>query len=152
MILDRIENLPLYEQVITGARKIADAFSVSEPGSAPCEVREKNYATKPDEKRRFEVHFHTIDLMMVKEGAETIHLCAMDTLTPAEDLPGGADGRKMDGAPQGTGVELHAGWFCAIFPGEAHMVAGMIHGVQTNVSKWVVKVPCAPAFAVKEER
>ena len=78
MILDRIEKLPLYEHVIPFAGKIAEAFAADNPANAPCEVREKEYAVKPDEKRRFEVHFHTIDLMIAKEGAEVIHICPMD--------------------------------------------------------------------------
>ena len=151
MILDRIEKLPLYEHVIPFAGKIAEAFAADNPANAPCEVREKEYAVKPDEKRRFEVYFHTIDLMIAKEGAEVIHICPMECVTPAEALAGGADGRKMDGGPCGTPAELHAGWFCAIFPGEAHMVGGKLHGEDGSISKWVVKVPCTAEFACNDK-
>ena len=148
MILDKISNLPLYAAVIPDAARIAAAYAAGAPADAPCEVREKAYATKADGQRRFEVHFHTIDLMMAREGAEVIHLCPAETLVPAEALPGGADGRKLDGAPQGTAALLAAGYFCAIFPGEAHMVGGMVDGAPGSISKWVVKAPCAPDFAV----
>lgn len=148
MILDRIENLPLYESVIPNAGRIAAAFAAASPAQAPCEVREKAYAAKADEKRRFEVHFHTIDLMIAHSGAEVIHLCSQDGLIPAEELPGGADGRKMDGAPQGTAVLLQGGFFCAIFPGEAHMVGGRPEGRESQIEKWVVKVPCTPEFKI----
>lgn len=148
MILDTISRLPLYASQIPGAGQIAAAFLEQAPKSAPCEVREKSYALKEDEKRRFEVHFHTIDLMIAGEGAEVIHLCPADQLTPAELLPGGADGRKMDGTPKGTAVQLEKGWFCAIFPGEAHMVGGKIGGKPGSVCKWVVKVPCTDEFAL----
>ena len=147
MIVDRIARLPLYADVIPGAKKIAEAFQENMPQEAPCEVREKSYATKDDQARRFEVHFHTIDLMMARSGAEVIHLCAQDELTPAEALPGGADGRKLDGGPRGTAVILEAGYFCAIFPGEAHMVGGHRDGQPGAVEKWVVKAPCPAAFA-----
>ncbi len=146
MILDSIERLPLYGQMIPGAARIAEAFSAKAPGEAGCVVRKKSYALKADEKRRFEVHFHTIDLMMAAEGMEVIHLCPMDRLAPAEDLADGADGRKMDGAPQGSAVVLEKGYFCAIFPGEAHMVGGMPGGKTGSIEKWVVKVPCTDSF------
>ena len=148
MILDTISRLHLYESQIPGAAQIQKAFLSNEPQAAPCEVREKSYALKEDDKRRFEVHFRTIDLMMVREGAEVIHLCPAQRLVPAEFLPGGADGRKLDGAPTGTAVELEQGWFCAIFPGEAHMVGGKILNRPGHVMKWVVKAASPDEFAV----
>ena len=148
MILDQISRLSLYEREIPGASAIAAAFAAENPGAAPCEVREKAYALKEDSQRRFEVHGHTIDLMMAREGAEEIALCPDDRLEKAEALPGGADGRKLNGAPCGTRVQLEAGWFCAIFPGEAHMVGGRVPGAE-SVKKWVVKVPCPEAFCTE---
>jgi len=150
MIIDTIARLPLYASQIPGADRIAAAFAANDPAMAPCEVREKSYALKPDEKRRFEVHFHTIDLMMAREGAEIIHICPMEALTPAEPLPNGGDGRKLDGAPRGTAAELCAGYFCAIFPGEAHMVGGKTGGDEDSIAKWVVKAPCAAPFEVEQ--
>ncbi|MBR1408115.1 MAG: YhcH/YjgK/YiaL family protein [Clostridia bacterium] len=142
MILDRIERLPLYEDIIPGAKAAADAFARGEAAGAPFEIREKAYAAKADEKRRFEVHAHTIDLMIAKQGCEVIHICPQEELTPAEPLPNGADGHKLDGAPRGTAVLLSEGWFCAICPGEAHMVAGKPDGKESAIEKWVVKLPC----------
>ena len=146
MILDSITRLPLYEAQIPDAAKIAAAFAGADPGTAPCEVREKHYALKEDAKRRFEVHFHTIDLMIAREGAEIIHICPMGRLTPAEALPNGGDGCKLDGAPQGTAVMLERGSFCAILPGEAHMVGGKIGREEGFIDKWVVKVPATDAY------
>lgn len=149
MIIDSISRLALYEGLIPDAAKIAAAFAAQSAERAPYEVREKSYALKEDAKRRFEIHGHTIDLMMAKDGAETIHICPAQRLIPAEALPNGADGRKLDGAPQGSAVVLEAGCFCAIFPGEAHMVAGRIDGAEGSIAKWVVKVPCPEAFTVR---
>ncbi len=140
MILDRIENLPRYESVLPGAKKAAEAWLAGSP-DAPFEIREKAYAAKADEKRRFEVHDHTADLMIARSGSEVIHICPREELVPAEPLAGGADGRKLDGGPRGTAVLLCGGWFCAIFPGEAHMVAGRPEGRETRIDKWVVKLP-----------
>ncbi|MBR2662481.1 MAG: YhcH/YjgK/YiaL family protein [Clostridia bacterium] len=147
MILDLISRLPLYEAQIPGAAQIASAFLSGCPEAAPCEVQQKEYALKEDAKRRFEVHFHTIDLMISADGQEIIHLCPAEQLQPAEVLPNGADGRKMDGIPQGSAVILKKGYFCAIFPGEAHMVGGKEDHHDGQITKWVVKVPSTDVFS-----
>ena len=148
MILDSVLHLPLYEAQIPGAAQIADAFESAAPQETSCEVREKHYTLKDDAKRRFEVHYHTIDLMIARDGGEIIHICPMDRLAPAEALPNGGDGRKLDGAPQGTAVLLEQGYFCAILPGEAHMVGGKSGGEEGSIDKWVVKVPAPDAYLV----
>ena len=141
MILDMISRLPKYETLIPGAKQIVEAFLSQSPQMLTFEVREKNYAQKEDSQRRFEVHYHTIDLMIASEGTEVIHLCPAERLEPAEELPNGADGRKLDGPPQGTAVVLEKGYFCAIEPGEAHMVGGKNTDNPGEIKKWVVKVP-----------
>ena len=148
MILDRISNLKYYGELIPGAEAIAAAFEKNSPTDAGFEVREKGYKLKTDDKRRFEVHYHTIDLMMAKSGGEIIAVCPMESVEMAEALPDGGDGNKMNGAPCGTPVQLYAGYFCAIYPGEAHMVGGCLEG-ETEVSKWVVKVPCPDRFCIE---
>ena len=151
MIFDLISRLPMYESQIPGAGEIAAAYAGQVPGNAPCEVREKSYAPKLPEQRRFEVHFATIDLMMAKSGAEVIHLLPWKCLEPAERLANGADGRKLNGAPQGSAVTLESGYFCAIFPGEAHMVGGFAENEPEGISKWVVKVPAPERFHVEDD-
>ena len=150
MIVDMIQRLPLYEEQIPGVGQILEAFLSQDPAGAPCEVREKSYAQKEDGKRRFEVHFSTIDLMIAREGSEMIHICPMEDVTMSEALPNGADGRKLDGPPQGTAVVLKKGYFCAIFPGEAHMVGGKTGSPEGLIEKWVVKVPAPAAFCIEE--
>ena len=150
MILDNISRLPFYENQIPGAARIAAAFAAGDPSSCDVEIREKRYALKPDEKRRFEVHGRTIDLMMASEGEEIIHICSAEELEPAEVLPDGADGRKLNGSPRGTAVILREKYFCAIFPGEAHMVGGRIAGQEGILSKWVVKVPAPECFRTED--
>lgn len=153
MIVDSISRLPLYERLIPGAEQIAGAFAAGQPESAPCEVREKSYLPKTPEQRRFEVHFHTIDLMIAKAGAEVIHLIPWKRLESAEPLPNGADGRKLNGAPQGSAVTLEAGCFCAIFPGEAHMVGGPAdaENARGGIEKWVVKAPAPEPFRIEDD-
>lgn len=150
MIVDRISRLPFYENQIPGAGRIAAAFAAQAPEDSPCEVREKSYPPKNPEQRRFEVHFQTIDLMMAKSGAEVIHLLPWQRLSPAERLPNGADGRKLNGGPQGSAVILKAGYFCAIFPGEAHMVGGPAENAPEGIGKWVVKAPAPKEFCIED--
>ena len=140
MILDRIERLSVYEGMIPGAAMIYDAFLADDEKLTPHEVRRKSYMTKSDAQRRFEVHDRTVDLMLMKSGCEVIHVCPEDRLERAEELPGDADGRKLNGGPRGSAVEVCEGMFIAIFPGEAHMVAGMVKGETGPAEKWVVKI------------
>lgn len=144
MIVDKLSRLSLYDSVLPQAKTVASLLSAGSPAGAPFEVRVKAYDTKPDDKRRFEVHAHTIDLMIGLSGEEIIHVCPESCLDPAELLPNGADGRKLNGAPQGSAVLLSEGNFVALYPGEAHMVGGQIGGSARPIQKWVVKLPYEP--------
>ena len=149
MIMDTIERLPLYEELLPHARELSERFQTRQADGLPFEVRFKQYETKPDEKRKFEVHRHTIDLMMCFEGEEIIHICPENELQPGDPLPDGGDGMKLAGAPRGTAVVLQPGCFAAILPGEAHMVGGQTTaGTAGAVSKWVVKLPSPERFCV----
>ena len=142
MIIDTMERIALYEGVLPHAKEIAALWQAQSAEGASIEIRDKRYDTKPDAKRRFEVHARTIDLMIGFEGCEVIHICPQADLELAELLPNGADGMKMNGAPQGHAVQLRPGTFVAIYPGEAHMVGGQaLSGTAEPLHKWVVKIP-----------
>jgi len=142
MIVDTMDRIALYEGILPNAREIALLWLARSSEGASVEIRDKRYDTKPDHKRRFEVHAHTVDLMIGFEGSEVIHICHPDYLIPAEALPNGADGMKLDGDPQGHAVLLQPGTFVAIYPGEAHMVGGQaLPGKAESLHKWVVKLP-----------
>lgn len=142
MIVDSMDRIALYEGILPHAKEIAALWAAGSPDGAPFEVRQKAYDTKPDSARLFEVHDHTIDLMVGLEGEEIIHVCSADELTPGAPLPNGADGRKLVGGPRGSAVRLTAGHFVALYPGEAHMVGGQLaYGEPQPLKKWVVKLP-----------
>lgn len=142
MIIDTMERIALYESILPHAKEIAALWQTGCAEGAPVEIRDKRYDTKPDARRRYEVHAHTVDLMIGFEGREIIHICPQADLEPAEALPGGADGMKMNGFAQGHAVQLLPGTFVAIYPGEAHMVGGqVIPGTAEPLHKWVVKIP-----------
>ena len=142
MILDRMENIRVYTGVLPCAEECAKLFAAGSAEGASFEVRHKQYRTKDDSARKFEVHDRTIDLMACFSGSEVIHLCPESELLPGDPLPNGADGRKLVGAPRGSAILLKPGWFCAIYPGEAHMVGGH-PGEPMEIDKWVMKIPCA---------
>ncbi len=151
MILDHVTALCRYVQALPGVGQFARPIEKFDEGSLArlealgFQVLRKRYDTRDDGARRFEVHDHTVDLMVALEGSEIIHLCDPADLRSAEALPGGADGRKLDGGPQGSAVLLRAGQFIAIMPGEAHMVAGHPDGRPASIDKLVLKL------AVEEE-
>ncbi len=142
MIVDSMDRIALYEGILPHAREIAALWAARSPEGASVEVRQKAYETKPDGARLFEVHDHTIDLMVGLSGAEIIHVCPAGELAPGRPLPDGADGRKLIGGPRGSAVMLRPGYFVALYPGEAHMVGGQcVPGEAAPLEKWVVKLP-----------
>lgn len=142
MIADTMDRIALYEGILPKAKEIAALWAARSPEGASMEVRQKAYDTKADAARKFEVHDHTVDLMIGLSGSEVIHVCPADELEEGEPLPGGADGRKLIGGPRGSAVVLRAGHFVALYPGEAHMVGGqLVPGEAGPLEKWVVKLP-----------
>ena len=149
MIMDTVERLSLYEELLPYAKELSERFRTRHAEGLPFEVRFKEYETKPDEKRKFEVHRHTIDLMMCFEGEEIIHICPEEELQPGEPLLDGGDGMKLIGSPRGSVVLLKPGCFVAILPGEAHMVGGRTTAGEGGfISKWVVKLPSPERFCI----
>ena len=152
MIMDTVEKLPLYEGLIPYAKELSERFRTRNTEGFSFEVRFKEYETKADDKRKFEVHRHTIDLMMCFEGEEIIHICSEKELQPGEPLPDGGDGMKLIGAPRGSAVVIKPGCFVAIFPGEAHMVGGRTTADESgSISKWVVKLPSQGVLSCQEK-
>ena len=113
MITDRMERIGRYAGVLPHATEIARLFREGKPESeaAPLEVRDKRYETKADEKRQFEVHAHTIDLMIglarlpvpeihltEEEPDPALHVRIGQTATLGE-LSGQIQKAKADGIP-----------------------------------------------------
>ena len=139
MITDSMERIGLYEGIIPYAKELEARYRSGDTDGLPFEVRHKQYETKPEEKRQYEVHFHTIDLMVGLDGAETIDLAPMSALQPGVPLPNGGDGMKLVGGGRADTVRL-----------EAHRVGGQtVPGQAETLTKWVVKLPCPEAFCLK---
>ena len=137
MITDSMERIGLYEEIIPYAKELEARYRSGDTDGLPFEVRHKQYETKPEEKRQYEVHFHTIDL------------APMSALQPGVPLPNGGDGMKLVGGGRADTVRLEKGRFVAIYPGEAHRVGGQtVPGQAETLTKWVVKLPCPEAFCL----
>lgn len=150
MIADSMDRIGLYAGIIPYAEKLQTRYLSGDMDGLPFEVRHKQYETKPEEKRQYEVHFHTIDLMIGLDGAETIDLAPMSALQPGAPLPNGGDGMKLVGNGRADVVRLEKRRFVAIYPGEAHRVGGQIvPGKAETLTKLVVKLPCPEAFCLK---
>ena len=146
MIADSMERIGLYEGIIPYAKELEARYRSKDMDGLPFEVRHKQYETKPDEKRQYEVHFHTIDLMVGLDGAENIDLAPMSTLQSGAPLPNGSEGMKLVGSGKKDTVRLEK---VAIYPGEAHRVGGQIvPGQAETLTKWVVKLPAPEAFSL----
>ena len=135
MIADSMERIGLYEGIIPYAKELEARYRSGDTEGLPFEVRHKQYDTKPDEKRQYEVHFHTIDLMVGLDGAENIDLAPMEMLQSGAPLPGGGDGMKLVGGGRADPVRLEKGRFIAIYPGEAHRVGGQIARTARNADQ-----------------
>ena len=146
VIHDRITNLCQYVHVLPEVSRMARLLERFTEDTLPrlealgIQALRKAYDTRENSERRFEVHGHTIDLMLALGGSEVVHLCDPAELRPAQMLPNGADGQKLDGLPRGSAVRLKAGEFLAIMPGEAHMVAGHPEGQPAHIDKLVIKL------------
>ena len=103
-----------------------------------------SYTPAPAETRQFEVHKRYIDIQFLESGEELVHI------THGKPEPGNFDeGKDCGFYPKGmepdATVRLRPGFFCVIFPGEAHMPNVASTKAPTPVDKRVAKVS-AEAF------
>jgi YhcH/YjgK/YiaL family protein len=99
----------------------------------------QDYQSKRPEDGKWEVHRKYIDLQFVLSGRERFGYAqagrmAQDPYDDAKDIA------FLKG--EGTFLDLHAGDFVVVWPGEAHM-PGMAAGAQAAVRKIVVKIAVA---------
>ncbi len=98
----------------------------------------ETYSTKSSS--RFEAHRRFIDVQIIVEGTELVHLAPItDKFVQIEPYNETRDIEFMAGEVKDT-VLLHAGEFCVITPEWAHMPCMAVNG-SAPVKKVVVKVP-----------
>ncbi len=149
MIFDRTENAGRYENILPGiefAVKTAMEIPVSEisgdrPSLILSEKAKLNFCkfdTRPNEV--FEAHRIFADVMMVREGAETVFFTDTDTLSVTKAYSAENDILFGEtGNPCGRAV-LSPGYFAVFMPEDAHAPANHPAGETTHVLKIVGKI------------
>ena len=146
MILDRIENAALYQNIHARFKSAFDYIASIDIHSIPVGRREidganmyalvQEYNTKTTEEGKWEAHRRYIDLQYVVQGAEGIEYANI------HHLQQGVYDESKDFLPlNGTGsmLALNSGDFVLLFPEDAHM-PGMAFGDPAPVKKIVLKI------------
>lgn len=150
MILDKIENMPVYKDLLPGivtALEKAAAYTPDQYPGGRVDVDGDNlflllntYETHPAEDALFEAHQKYIDVMYMVEGEEIIYVKPTHKLS---DITKPYDGQidallaslDRDAAP----VRLTEGSFIVLFPQDAHAPA-CCDKVPQTVKKIIAKV------------
>ncbi len=149
MIFDALARLdryvaahPNFPEAFRELRRLLGALP--EPGRHPLESSGlvallSDYAPKPPEACRHEVHRRHIDIQVVVEGAEFIGCAPLEAVNSATPFDTEKDIGFFEHAPAG-GVVLRPGTFAIFFPEDAHQ-PGVSHDGYARVRKLVLKVP-----------
>ena len=145
MVLDRLENTYLYENLSENFRMVFHYLQKNDlkklaVGKYTLEngvyFMVQQYATKPVEAGKWEAHRKYIDIQLVLDGNERIGYAPITGLEEATAYEEEADVQFFEG--EGSLLQVPGGSFCIFFPEDAHMPG--IRGTD-NVPKIVVKIP-----------
>lgn len=153
MILDEIENIPVYKGVLpaitTALEKVAAYTPDHYPGGRvdvdgdDLFLLLNTYETHPAQDALFEAHQKYIDVMYMVEGEEIIYVKPTDKLsdiTKPYDVQIDALLANLDG--DATPVHLTAGSFIVLFSQDAHAPA-CCEKVPQTVKKIIAKIKIA---------
>ena len=150
MILDRIENAKLYKGIHPGIDRVLEEAAKSCPCCFPKEkvildgdrifMNPNQYVTHSPDGASFEAHRKYVDVMCMIEGEETIYVKNTDELQEiTKEYTSEKDYLLAKLDSDNTPVLLKAGYFCILFPQDAH-APGCIAGEAMEVKKFVGKV------------
>jgi YhcH/YjgK/YiaL family protein len=148
MIYDRFENLDLYCQPGTClhralvyardvARTVADGRTDIDGERLYASVA--TYETGPREERRFEAHKKYIDVQVLLEGEESIHVSLDKDLPTLEGYDEKRDVMFLKPPTQFASLAMRPGYFAAFFPHDVHR-PGCHLQEKRRVRKIVMKV------------
>lgn len=149
MIIDKIENLPLYLPLNSGIEPALEFINdfLKEPvvaGKYEIDGEKvfamvQSYETKPRAGALFEAHKKFIDLQFMFKGKERILCAPIDNLTQeSEEYSAGNDIAFFSGET-GTDLILNEGVFTLLFPQDAHMPCLRVNEAE-SVTKIVIKI------------
>lgn len=146
MVLDRIENAPLYQALHPRFKQAFDYIAQIDIHTIPVGRHEvdgdsiyalvQEYLNKPQAECKWEAHRRYIDLQYVTQGAEGIGFANIHHLQQGQYIP------EKDFLPLAGDAEqiiLKNGYFMLLFPEDAHM-PGMAIGKPELVRKIVLKI------------
>ncbi|HZK39515.1 MAG TPA: YhcH/YjgK/YiaL family protein [Clostridia bacterium] len=149
MVIDRIENINLYEPLLDCLPQIQKFLTSFE--KEPCVdgryeldgeklfALVQRFETKPAEGRLPEAHRKYIDLQLVISGEENIGWAPLPTLKEeTEEFSKGGDIGFYSGDIQ-IWATLKAGHFALLYPEDAHLPCTQVHG-PSDVCKVVFKI------------
>lgn len=146
MVIDRIENAPLYYSLHPRFKQAFDYISGIDIYAIPVGRHEvdgdfmyalvQEYATKHKGEGKWEAHRRYIDLQYVVQGVEGMGYVNIHQLQQGEYIP------EKDFLPlfgEGDQVILRSGCFVLLFPEDAHM-PNMALGEPASARKIVLKI------------
>ncbi len=129
MIYDKVENMGLYFNSLSGFEKIEKAYNdfcknpvkegrIDLDGeNLWCNVA--SYTVNPDTPLKYEAHREYADVQVMFDGEEIFGWASTKECTITEDFEDGCDIAFMD-APNGQFFTLRKGYFAVFFPDDAH--------------------------------
>ena len=143
MIIDRIENAPLYYGISEDIREALEFFRTHTGEEQPVQLSERvnvkilPYETKNDDERKWEAHEHLIDIHYAAKGSEDVCWANRADLvfTKKEE---GKDVLRYTG--EGTRFHLREGMFAIVFPDDVHKTKLNPNGTKETVLKGIAKI------------
>lgn len=149
MIFDKLENAALYKGINADIDLILEKAKEFDASNFPTEVLVLNdnakminasYLTHTFEGAVTEAHRAYIDVMVMVDGAETIYVkpvTELSNITKEYDPEG--DALLADNDDDMTPVTMKPGYFCILFPQDAHS-PGCVFKEAQNIRKFIGKV------------
>lgn len=147
MIIDKIQNLKIYEKAVPALSKViafleeCDADKrelgkyVIDGDNVYCSIGA--YTSNPCSEQ-FEAHKNYIDLQYVLDGTEEMHVAEVSTLKEIKAYDDVKDYAMYEGACP-TVTVLSKGDFALLFPHDAH-IPGVMHNAPEQMKKIVFKI------------
>jgi len=152
MIIDRLDNFPLYLPLHPHFADVWRFLQKSDPDALPAGRHEVNeggafvlvseYLTRSVDESFIECHRNYIDIQLLTRGAEGVGICSLAT---CRELPYDAekDFLKLEGRTDQ--FSLTPGTFAIFFPDDGHMPMLQLADGPGPVKKLVFKIPVAAA-------
>lgn len=150
MIYDKISNADLYMGLSDNLDKAlghikSNDFSASVKGRNDVDGDDVYYNflidadTLAEEQTSYEAHREYIDIHVDVRGEETVNIANIDAIQATTEYDAAGDYFLLKGQAEAV-IKLRPGYFCACFPGDAHMPMVAQDGKSGKITKAIYKV------------